>query len=123
MHDTHDRLTMRAPNTQAIAPRLVRREDGGNGGDNRPDNPNVGVVTKTLPSLAHKRLQDLRDTAFSWAREAGMDDDQTASRTLQSRTSIKALGDKAYGEIGPAIADAAVAKLDALYLKIGASLT
>lgn len=79
-------------------------------------------AAKACPSVADARDQDLRDTAFTWMTNAGMDDSQIASRTLQSRAHIKQLGDKNYGEIGPEIADAGAVQLDAYFRKIGAKL-
>ena len=64
---------------------------------------------------------DLRDTAFTWMKNAGLSDDGIASRTLQGRQHIAQLGDQAYGEIGPAIADPAMRLYEAYLQKIGAA--
>ncbi len=69
----------------------------------------------TVASCAEIRDQDLRDTAFTWMKNAGLSDDGIASRTLQSRRHIADLGDNAYGEIGPEISDPA-ARLFEAYL-------
>ena len=65
---------------------------------------------------------DLRDTAFTWMKNAGLSDDGIASRTLQSRKHIGELGDAAYGEIGPEISDPAMRQFDAYLSRIGAVL-
>lgn len=76
-------------------------------------------AAKSLPSCAEIRDQDLRDTAFTWMKNAGIDDDGIASRTLQSRKHIGDLGDAHYGEIGPEIADRAGRAFDAYLIKQG----
>lgn len=65
---------------------------------------------------------DLRDTAFTWMKNAEIDDDGIASRTLQSRKHIAQLGDANYGEIGPEIADRAGRQFDAYLIKSGVVL-
>lgn len=75
-----------------------------------------------LPEAAKAWDADLRDTAFTWMREAGCGDDQVASRTLQSRKNVAALGDKHYGEIGPAIADQGLVLYEARLKAMGISL-
>lgn len=79
-------------------------------------------AAEEIPSLIDFVDSDLRDTAFTWAREAGLDDDGVASRTIQSRANVKALGDKHYGEIGPAIADPAALRLGAWLAEKGRKL-
>lgn len=74
------------------------------------------------PSLATLTFADLRDTAVTFGRNAGLNDDQLASRTLQSRKNIADLHDKHYGEIGPEIADQGLALLEAHYRKMGIAL-
>jgi hypothetical protein len=69
-------------------------------------------AAKACPSVASLTFADTRDTGWSLGRQAGLSDDQTASRSLQSRRNIKDLGDKHYGEIGPEIADQARDLLD-----------
>lgn len=76
-------------------------------------------AAKAVPSCAEIRDQDLRDTAFTWMKNAGIDDDGIASRTLQSRRHIGDLGDAHYGEIGPEIADRAGLAFDAYLIKQG----
>lgn len=73
----------------------------------------------TVASCAEIRDQDLRDTAFTWMKNAGLDDDGIASRTLQSRAHIGQLGDHHYGEIGPAIADRAMRQYDTWLINAG----
>ena len=73
----------------------------------------------TVPSCREIRDQDLRDTAFTWMKNAGLSDDGIASRTLQSRQHIGQLGDAHYGEIGPEISDPAAALFDAYLIKQG----
>lgn len=65
---------------------------------------------------------DLRDTAFTWMKNAEINDDGIASRTLQSRKHIAQLGDANYGEIGPEIADRAGRQFDAYLIKSGVVL-
>lgn len=87
-------------------------------------------AARTCPSLlddpetGHKGVwdADLRDTAFTWMKAAGLSDDGIASRTIQSRKHIAQLGDEHYGEIGPDIADPAALAYDAYLKKIGAGL-
>lgn len=76
-------------------------------------------AAKTVPSCRDIRDQDLRDTAFTWMKNAGLSDDGIASRTLQSRKHIGELGDAHYGEIGPEISDPAAALFDAYLIKQG----
>lgn len=71
------------------------------------------LAAQKLPSCAELTFADTRDTGISLARAAGLDNDQTASRSLHSRQTVNAMMDRAYGEIGPAIADTGHAKLDA----------
>lgn len=85
-------------------------------------------AAKTCPTLlddaetGHKGVwdADLRDTAFTWMKAAGLSDDGIASRTIQSRKHIAQLGDGHYGEIGPEIADPAAQAYDAYLQRIGA---
>lgn len=65
------------------------------------------------PSVKDLTFADLRDTAFTLGREAGLTDDMTASRTLQSRKNIQQLGDRHYGEISSEIADQGRERLEA----------
>ena len=55
-------------------------------------------------------------------KNAGLNDDAVASRTLQSRKHIAELGDAHYGEIGPEIADPARDQYAAYLAKIGVRL-
>jgi len=64
---------------------------------------------------------DLRDTAFTWMKNAGLDDAGIASRTIQGLKHIADLSDNNYGEIGPEIADPAGRKYEAYLKKIGAT--
>lgn len=69
-------------------------------------------AAKTLPSCATLTFADTRDTGVSLGRQAGFTDDQTASRSLHSRKTVRDNLDRSYGEIGPEIADSAHALLD-----------
>lgn len=80
------------------------------------------IAARTCPSVIDARDQDLRDTAFTWMTNGGLDNSQIASRTLQSRAHIAQLGDKNYGEIGPEIADGAGRMFEAYLDRIGARL-
>lgn len=77
------------------------------------------LVAVKVPSITDLTFADARDTAVTWARSAGLSDDQLASRTLQSRKNIANLHDKHYGEIGPDVADAGLALLEASFKKRG----
>jgi hypothetical protein len=77
------------------------------------------LAATRCPSLADATDADLRDTAVTYARNAGLTIEETCSRTLQSRTRVLALWDKAYGEIGEEIADAGAAKMNAHMRKRG----
>jgi integrase len=76
-------------------------------------------AAKTVPSCAEIRDQDLRDTAFTWMKNAGLSDDGIASRTLQSRKHIADLGDAHYGEIGREISDPAGRQFDRYLVRQG----
>ena len=69
-------------------------------------------AAETLPSVADATDQDLRDTAITFFRRAGLDIDQACSRSLQSRRRVLDLWDQAYGEIGPEIADAGADRMN-----------
>jgi hypothetical protein len=70
-------------------------------------------AAKSCPTAIDLKDQDLRDTALTVARNAGLTNDQLASRSLQSRAQINTLMDRHYGQIGPEIADQGKALLDA----------
>ncbi|MBI1684424.1 site-specific integrase [Caulobacter hibisci] len=80
------------------------------------------LAALACPSIADLTFADLRDTAWTIARQAGLSDDQLASRTLQSRKHIKELGDRHYGEIGPEIADQGKDLLETYYRASGLAL-
>lgn len=80
------------------------------------------LAAKDCPSVASLTFADMRDTAVTWAREAGLSDDMLASRTLQSRKNLADLHDKHYGEIGPAVADAGRDLLEGFYRTKGIKL-
>ena len=80
------------------------------------------MAIQAVPSVITARDQDLRDTAFTWMKNAGLNDDGIASRTPQSRKHIADLGDAAYGEIGPEISDPAMRQFEIYLNKIGARL-
>jgi hypothetical protein len=71
------------------------------------------LAATKVPSVIDARDQDLRDTAVTVAKNAGLSNEQIASRTLQKLQSIVALLDAHYGEIGAEIADQGKVKLDA----------
>ncbi|MBO9502055.1 hypothetical protein [Brevundimonas sp. A19_0] len=79
-------------------------------------------AARTMPSVAAKTDADLRDTAFTWMDEAGMDDTLKASRTLQSRANMKNLADAHYGDINPALAEQGRAAYDAYLTRKGYAL-
>jgi len=80
------------------------------------------LAAADCPSIADLTFADLRDTAWTIGRQAGLSDDQLASRTLQSRKHLKELGDRHYGEIGPEIADQGKDLLEDYYLRAGINL-
>ncbi|WP_298161084.1 hypothetical protein [Brevundimonas sp.] len=63
------------------------------------------LAAKSVPSVADATDQDLRDTAITFCRRAGLSIDETCARSLQSRRRVLDLWDESYGEIGPEIAD------------------
>ena len=79
-------------------------------------------AAETLPAVAGKYFSDLRDTAFTWAREGGLDNSQIASRTLQSLKNIDSLSDRHYGQIGAGTADEAAVLLNDLLARRGVRL-
>lgn len=74
-------------------------------------------AAKAAPTVADATDQDLRDTAITLCRRAGLSIDETCARTLQSRRRVLDLWDMAYGEIGPEIADAGADRLDAYLIE------
>lgn len=80
------------------------------------------VAAAVMPSLAGKTFADLRDTAYTWGKEAGLRDEELSTRTLQSLANIHQLGDRSYFDAIDPIADAAAAKMEALYTKKGVKL-
>lgn len=84
-------------------------------------------AAKTCPSLlddpetGHKGAwdADLRDTAFTWMKNAGLSNDGIASRTIQGLRYIADLSDTSYGEIGPEIADPAARLYETYLRKVG----
>ncbi|PZQ54052.1 MAG: hypothetical protein DI570_23345, partial [Phenylobacterium zucineum] len=65
---------------------------------------------------------DLRDTAITVGRAAGLSDEQIASRSLHSLKRIKDVLDKHYTEIGQDIANAGADKLNAHLASLGVAL-
>lgn len=64
------------------------------------------------PSVADLTDQDLRDTAVTFAYEAGLDEQEIASRTGHSLKRIRDILDKHYGEITRAVGDRGAKKLN-----------
>lgn len=79
-------------------------------------------AARTCPDAAQATDADLRDAAFTWMQEAGLDDTAKASRTLQSRANMANLADSHYGEVTPAIAQQAAARYDAFLISKGMTL-
>ena len=69
-----------------------------------------------VPSVATLRDQDLRDTAITVGKSAGLTNEQIATRSLHSMKRIADVLDKHYTELGQDIADAGAGKLN-VYLK------
>lgn len=65
-----------------------------------------------VPSVATLRDLDLRDTAITVGKAAGLSDTEIASRSLHSLKRIKDVLDKHYTEIGQEVADAGALKLN-----------
>lgn len=80
------------------------------------------LAAKECPSVADARDQDLRDTAVTWALNAGLQPPQIASRTLQKLSSVVDLITRHYGEIGPEIAAQGRERLDAYLAAKGVAL-
>lgn len=78
-------------------------------------------AAKKVPGVLKATDQDLRDTAITIGRQAGLELDEICSRTLQSRKHVMDLLDRHYGEIGVEIADAGRDRLNAYLLarKVG----
>ena len=68
------------------------------------------------PTVATLTFADTRDTGWTLTKRAGLSDDETISRSRQSRATVKALGDRAYGEVGLEIAGPGADRLD-LYVE------
>lgn len=77
------------------------------------------LAATVCPSVADATDADLRDTAVTYAHNAGLSIEETCSRTLQSRRRVQQLWDRSYGEIGPEIADAGAARLGAHFERKG----
>ncbi len=102
----------------------ARRKPGADGDFLRKQFAEVraAVVAKGMASVADLTFADLRDTAFTLGREAGLTDDMTVSRSLQSRKNVKQLADRHYGEISTDIADQGRELLEAHIKARGLSL-
>ena len=74
------------------------------------------------PSVADLTDQDLRDTAVTFAYEAGLDEPEIASRTGHSLKRIRDILDKHYGEIGRGVGDRGARKLNAWLAEKGVVL-
>lgn len=75
-----------------------------------------------VPSVATLMDLDLRDTAITVGRAAGLSDTEIASRSLHSLKRIKDVLDKHYTEIGQEIADAGAGKLNSYLKGMGVAL-
>lgn len=76
-------------------------------------------VARALPTVADKQFRDTRDTAVTYAYEAGLDIPGICSRTLHSPQRAQAVIAKHYGAIRQGLADAAAEKLDEHFAKMG----
>ncbi|WP_293385616.1 hypothetical protein [Phenylobacterium sp. SCN 70-31] len=80
------------------------------------------LAAKAVPSVATLRDQDLRDTAITVGKAAGLTDEEVASRSLHSLKRIRDILDKHYVEIGQDVADAGAGKLDTYLAGLGVAL-
>ena len=80
------------------------------------------TAAKEQPSILGKTFRDLRDTAVTYAYEAGLDVPEICSRTQHNPTRAQAVIEKHYGMIRQGIADAGAAKLDAHFIAAGYQL-
>lgn len=101
--DAHPLKVIHLPRQRAH----TRRKSGADGDFLRKQFAEVraAVVADGMASIVDLTFADLRDTAFTLGREAGLTDDMTVSRSLQSRKNVKHLADRHYGEISSDIAD------------------
>ncbi len=75
----------------------------------------IDIKQACTPPITGYTFQDLRDTAFTEMKEAGMDDHAIQSRTQHASTeSVQRLGAKHYGKVTLETSDAAARKLNAL---------
>lgn len=74
------------------------------------------AAAKEVPSAATLLDLDLRDTAITVGKSAGLSNEEIATRSLHSMKRIADVLDKHYTELGQEIADAGAGKLNA-YLK------
>lgn len=75
------------------------------------------------PTVLERQFRDLRDTAVTYAYEAGLELQEICSRTLHKPERAQAVITKHYGSIRQAVADRAAEKLNAHFEKVGYSLT
>lgn len=78
---------------------------------------------KDCPSVADFQFRDLRDTAITYAIEAGLTIEQVRSRSLHKGSRAADVIAKHYGEIRQVTANAAASQLDEHFAKMGYNLT
>ena len=76
------------------------------------------IAAETMPAIAGKRDQDLRDTAVTWLARAGATLPEIAAITGHSLASIHQIMQH-YLAITPELGDAAIGKLEAWMTKEG----
>jgi len=77
------------------------------------------AAVRAAAGVGDKQFRDLRDTAITYAYEAGLEVPEICSRTLHDPTRAQAVIQKHYGAIRQAVADSAARKLDAHFEKAG----
>jgi hypothetical protein len=79
-------------------------------------------AAKKEPGVATKQFRDTRDTAITYAYDAGLAVQEICSRSLHRGKRAQAVIEKHYGAIGQALTDGAAKKLDAHFAALGYTL-
>jgi hypothetical protein len=79
------------------------------------------LAARDHPGAAAKQFRDLRDTAITYAQEAGLGLTEICSRSLHAPARAQAVIDKHYGAIRQGVANAGAAKLEAHFAGMGYS--
>lgn len=79
----------------------------------------IAFVTPAMPSVARLQFRDTRDTAVTFAYEAGLSDKEICTRTLHDPKRCAEILHKHYGASRQGLADAAAVRLNAHYAAQG----